>query len=70
MDERQKIDLIAQAVIARLEEQRGKGRGQSSGEGAANPPEVKASSRTSRKRTGGKTTPQRSNQNPGRKRGG
>jgi hypothetical protein len=67
IEEREKIDLIAQAVIARLEEQGGKGTGQSPEDEAGNPTAVNQPTRVSRDKKN-KTAPQRSDRRKERKR--
>ncbi|MCS6862227.1 MAG: hypothetical protein NZT92_18130 [Abditibacteriales bacterium] len=71
IEEREKIDLIAQAVIARLEEQRGQGREQAAGEQAieVNPTADKQRARASRYKRTQKTTSQRSDKMRQKKRG-
>jgi len=59
IEEREKIDLIAQAVLARLEEQRGKAAVQWQGGGGENPPEVKRPTPASQGRTGKRTAVRR-----------
>ncbi|MCS6859485.1 MAG: hypothetical protein NZT92_04095 [Abditibacteriales bacterium] len=69
IEEREKIDLIAQAVIARLEEQRGKEAGHSPEEGEVKSAEVQPSIRAARSRKGQGATVHRSNRQTGRKKG-